>query len=261
MDPLLFQVVIPFILSAFIVITITIIAEKFGTKIGGILGTIPSTIVVIFIFISLSRGVDFASRSVAVVPAEMGINILFFFFFVLLIRRGIVPATAISLGIWSILSILLYVVNLENIILSIFVYSLSILITFFTLEQIVHIKSSGRVKVVYSPQKIAMRGILAGIVVATAIVLSNINAVLSGIFSVFPAIFLSTMLISAYEHGPKFVGGMAKAMIIGTLSVTSYAISIHFLYPILDILYGTIVAYCISIVFTGVLFIIRNRIK
>jgi uncharacterized membrane protein (GlpM family) len=261
MNPILFQVIIPFILSAAIVIIITIIAERFGTKIGGILGTIPSTIVIIFIFISLNRGVDFASRSVAVVPAEMGINILFLFFFVLFIGRGIVPATVVSIGLWSILSLFLYLMHFNNILLSILIYGLSILITFFTLERIMYVKSTGRVKVIYSMQKIAMRGILAGVVVALAVVLSNINAVLSGIFSVFPAIFLSTMLISAYEHGSKFVGGMAKAMIIGTLSVTSYAISIHFLYPTLDITWGTIISYSISLIFTGLLFIIRKRIK
>ena len=79
-----FQTIIPFIVSAFVVIIITIIAEKFGTKTGGILGSLPSTIIVAYVFIALNKGPDFASKSVAVVPAEIGINILFLFIFTIL---------------------------------------------------------------------------------------------------------------------------------------------------------------------------------
>ena len=72
MIPITYQIIIPFTLSAFIVVAISIIAEKFGTKLGGIIGTLPSTIVIAFIFISLNRGTMFASDSASVVPAEMG---------------------------------------------------------------------------------------------------------------------------------------------------------------------------------------------
>ena len=41
----LYHMIIPFLLSAFIVIIVTIIAERYGTKKGGIIGTLPSTIV------------------------------------------------------------------------------------------------------------------------------------------------------------------------------------------------------------------------
>ena len=68
--------------------------------------------------------------------------------------------------------------------------------------------------------------------IAIAVYLSNINSVLSGIFSVFPAILSSTMLISVKEHGPNFTSGLAKSMIIGISSVLTYATMIHFLYPL-----------------------------
>jgi hypothetical protein len=121
--------------------------------------------------------------------------------------------------------------------------------------------STGSVKVVYTKQKIIMRGILAGIIISISVLLSNVGAVLSGIFSVFPAIFLSTMLISAYEHGPEFVGGMAKAMIIGTLSTTTYALMISLLYPVYGLFWGSLFAYMVSIVVTIILIMFRRRMK
>ena len=239
MDPILFQIIIPFILSSVIVILITIIAERYGTKVGGILGTLPSTIVVIFIFISLIRDLNFASKSVSVVPAEMGINMLFLFFFSIFIKRNIIIATIVSLTLWALMSAVLFLLNLTDIFISIIIYGIILAITFLILEYKLNVESTGKVKVVYTTQKIILRGLLAGVVVAIAVLLSNVNAVLSGIFSVFPAIFLSTMLISAYEHGQKFVGGMAKALIIGTISTTSYAVAIHFLYPPYGIILGS----------------------
>jgi hypothetical protein len=129
------------------------------------------------------------------------------------------------------------------------------------LEKVLNVKSTGSVKVIYTKQKIAMRGILAGIIISISVLLSNVGAVLSGIFSVFPAIFLSTMLISAYEHGPRFVGGMAKAMIIGTLSTTSYAVMICLLYPVYGLLWGTFYAYVVSAIVTIILISFRRRMK
>ena len=261
MEPILFQIIIPFVLSALIVILITVIAEKYGTKVGGILGTLPSTIVIAFIFITFNKGLVFASRSAAVVPAEMGINIIFLVFFVIIIKRGIWIATVFSLFIWSIMSSVLYFVNLENLYISVIIFVSSTVVSFLFLEKILKIKSTGSVKVVYTKQKIIMRGILAGLIIAISVLLSNVGAVLSGICSVFPAIFLSTMLISAYEHGPKFVGGMAKAMIIGSLSVTSYAIVISVLYPIYGIIWGTVIAYGVAVMITFLLMGLRSWIE
>ena len=261
MASLLIQVIIPFILSALIVVIITVIAEKYGTKVGGFLGTLPSTIVVVFVFISLNTDVHFASKSVAVVPAEMGINVFFLFFFTILIKRGLLTATGGALGIWSIISAILYFYNLHDIYISIIIYGILLAIAFLVLEKVIKVKSKGSVKVNYTPIKIAFRGLLAATVVTISVLLSNVGAVLSGIFSVFPAIFLSTMLITVSEHGSEFSGGMAKAMIIGTMSTVSYAVAIHFLYPVYNVIWGTIFAYGISIFFVVILLRIRSKIK
>ena len=141
MEPILVQAIIPFVLSALIVIIITVVAEKFGTKLGGILGTLPSTIVVAFIFIYINRGIDFAAQSVAVVPAEMGINILFLFFFTLLINRGIQTATIISLLIWAMMSAVLFLIDLQDIFISILIYTLSLAVSFSILENVKKIQS------------------------------------------------------------------------------------------------------------------------
>lgn len=255
------QTIVPFFLSAFIVIAITIIAEKYGTKVGGIIGTLPSTIIIAFIFISLNKGITFASKAVAVVPAEMAINLFFLIIFSILAFKSLFIALTGSFTVWTILSAILYLLNISNIYLSLILYISSLIATFLILEKIIKIKSTGKVKVHYTTKKILFRGVLAGIVITTAVVLSNIGEVISGIFSIFPAIFTSTMIITYKEHGPDFSSSMAKSMIFGSPSVMSYCVSIHFLYPLYGIIIGTIISLIISIILTTTIMTLRRKIS
>jgi len=261
MNPFVLQTVLPFIISAVVVIIITIIAERYGTKVGGILGTLPSTIVVAFAFIYINKGPGFSSEAAAVIPAELGINLVFLFIFALLVFYSVYIAFAVSFFAWACLSSILIFFDFSNIYVSLLIYFLLLFFTFFILEHIKKIPSESKVSMKYTPLKIMFRGVLAGIVIAIAVFLSNIGTVISGIFSVFPAILSSTMLICYKEHGPSFAAGMAKSMIFGISSVVVYATSIHFLFPKIGLIYGSLVAYIISIFTTILIFIFKNRIK
>ena len=255
------QTILPFFLSALVVIIIMYIAEKYGTKIGGILGTLPTTIVVALIFISLNKGAEFASKSAAIIPAELGINIVFLFIFVILVHRSTLIAFAASMTVWVILSSILLYVELENIYISLGIYIISFALTFAILEGVKKIPSTANVVVRYTPKKIALRGILAGTIISIAVLLSNVGAAICGIFTVFPVILLSTMFISVYEHGPDFAIGIAKSMIIGITSILCYVVATHFLYPIYGVAAGSLIAYSISFAFTMVLFKFRSKIR
>ena len=261
MDSIFIQVLFPFIFSFLIVIIITIIAEKFGTKVGGIFGTLPSTIVVAYIFISLNKGLVFASKSVAIIPAELGVNIIFLLFFAIFVYRSTIVAFTISFASWTFLSLILYMSQITDIVISIEIYVVILVLSFLFLEYHKKIPSSEKVDIHYTTKKIIFRGILAGIIISISVILSNIGEVISGIFSVFPAILSSTMLIFVREHGPKFTAGMAKSMIIGISSVCTYAIAIHFLYPKYGLILGTLIAYLISLGVTLILFVFREKIR
>jgi formate/nitrite transporter FocA (FNT family) len=133
--------------------------------------------------------------------------------------------------------------------------------TFIVLEKKFKIKSQGKRVVHYTALKILLRGIFAGIFITVAVLLSNVGEVISGIFSVFPTIFFSTMIITVKEHGPGFSSSIAKSMIFGSPSVTSYAVSIHFLYPKYGIFLGSIFSFILSLIITSVILILRKKIS
>lgn len=261
MIDILLQFVLPFIIAAVVVVAITVVAERFGTKVGGILGTVPSTIVVAFVFISINRGEDFASGSASVVPAEMAINLVFLFLFTLLSKGSTWKALAISLSVWALLSLVLLISNLQIIWITLGIYYVTVTVLFLILEKKVKMRSAGSVKVKYTPGKIVFRGLFAGFIIGVSVILSNIGEVISGIFSVFPAIFLSTMLITIREHGSSFSGGMGKSMILGSQTVVIYAVAIHFLYPVAGILIGTIISYAISMLMVATLMLLRDKVS
>lgn len=261
MNFLLFQILLPFILSAIIVILITILAEKYGTKIGGIVGTMPSTIIIAFIFIAHNKGLEFAAQASSIVPAELAINILFLFIFALFAHRLGLLAMVIAFIAWAILSALLFLVQLDNIFISLLIFFITVLATFLFLEHKKQIPSSNKVSVQYTTKKIITRGVLAGAIIAISVLLSNINATLSGIFSVFPAILSSTMIIQYKEHGPVFATAMAKTMICGISSVAAYATAIYFLYPLYGVVIGSCIAFSIGFTLTMVLYVLRYKIR
>ncbi|MFH1101468.1 MAG: DUF3147 family protein [Methanobacteriota archaeon] len=261
MTLLLIQSVISFILSAVIVILVTIIAERYGTKTGGIIGTLPSTLPIALIFIGLNQGDHFAAQVATVVPAEMGINLVFLFIFALLASRSLILAIAGSFTIWTVLSLGLYFLNTNLLIVSLIIFIIALLTTFITMEYKKKIPSTSQVQVHYTPLKILLRGLLAGIVIAIAVSLSQIDAILSGMISVFPVIFFSTMLISVREHGPGFAASLAKTMILGSITVVTYAILCSILYPCIGLLWGTITAFIVSLGVAFILFLLRKKIR
>lgn len=118
----LMQVVIPFLISATVAIVITLVAERYGTKIGGIIGTLPTNLAVVLVFIGINRGAVFAADAAVVVPAEMGINILFLAVFSVAAYRSLPCALVTSLSVWVLLSAGLYVAAVESVCLSLAIY-------------------------------------------------------------------------------------------------------------------------------------------
>lgn len=260
MISLSFEFLIPFIAAAVAVIIITVVAERYGTKKGGILGTLPSTIMIAYIFISYNEGIQVATQSVAVVPAEMGVNVIFLLLFAIFAYHSMAMALAVSLSVWTALSLLLLLFNLENLLASFLIFLGGFLIAMLVLEWKKKTPSIGRVQTCYTPLRILLRGLFAGVVIGIAVLLSNVGAVLSGILSAFPVIFLSTMIIAMRAQGPEFAAGIAKSMIFGSPSVVIYTLAIFFFYPAYGILIGTVSAFILAFMVTMLLYAYGKRL-
>ena len=83
-DIFILKLILSFIVGSIWITLATIIAEKFGTKLGGVIAGLPSTVVIALFFIGWTQTPLIASQSTSMVPIVMGIGALFVMIYMIL---------------------------------------------------------------------------------------------------------------------------------------------------------------------------------
>ncbi len=76
-DPFFVRLLLSFVTGFFWITLLTVVAERFGTKIGGAIAGIPATMVVALLFIGITQSAEMASQATTLVPLVVGLNALF----------------------------------------------------------------------------------------------------------------------------------------------------------------------------------------
>jgi len=106
------SVLISALFAGLVATCVTLAIERWGGLVGGVLGTVPSTIVPAAAGMHLSGDEDQLMESMAIVPLGMLLNALFLAVWVVLppkmsIQRPLVATTVASLGVWACAGVLL----------------------------------------------------------------------------------------------------------------------------------------------------------
>ncbi|MEK6910043.1 MAG: DUF3147 family protein, partial [Candidatus Aenigmatarchaeota archaeon] len=135
-DIFLIRLILSFITGFIWITLLTILAERYGTKIGGAIAGIPATMVVALLFIGITQSADIASQATTIVPLVVGINALFVVLYIFLARMtNFVSALVLSIIGWSIIAYFLILVKLNDLIISLIGYLALVLISYFILEK------------------------------------------------------------------------------------------------------------------------------
>jgi hypothetical protein len=253
-------VVLSFVITALWVTVATVVAERWGTKVGAVVATLPSSAVVAFYFIAMEQGVDFAARAAIVIPAEMGINVVFLGLFVTLSRRGLPVSLGGALGGWTILSAVLYASDLDDLLLSWLVFVAMIAgVTAWLRTSHRFSQQPGR-HISYTPGELAFRGVFAGLMISVSVVGAAVaGPVVAGILAVFPAIFTSTMVILYLRQGREFTGAVGTIMVVSSTNVVVYTTAVHLTYPVWGLASGTMVALAVSYLWSAGMYLAVMR--
>jgi hypothetical protein len=254
------SVVLSFIITAVWVTIATVVTERMGTKVGAVVTTLPSSAVVAFWFIALEQGADFASQTAIVIPAEMGINVVFLGIFVAMSGRGLPVALTSALGGWTALSAILYLSDIGSLL-----YSWVVFLALIT-GTTVWLRSSHRFSqrpgqvLHYTAGELAFRGLFAGLMISASVVGAAVGgALVAGILSVFPAIFTSTMVILFLRQGREFSGAVGTIMVVSSTNVVVYTTVVHYAYPEMGIPWGTALALAISYAWSAGMYLAVKR--
>ncbi|MEC7113165.1 MAG: hypothetical protein VXW72_06460 [Candidatus Thermoplasmatota archaeon] len=235
---------------------VTIAIEMFGGRTGGVLATIPTTIVPAALgMYSISGETEFA-QSMSIVPLGMMVNAIFLLVWIYAPQRfdlSLVGTTILSLIVWTLIGSLGLLISSELqasgvAALTYAISGLGLLIllgVWTTWTSRPAPKGSRSVR----PSVLVLRGFAAATAIGIAVWFSSLSyPFVSGLVSTFPAIFLTSMIALWLAQGQDVPQGAAGPMMLGGASVGVYAVVAIVLFPMFGPVLGSIVTWLISII-------------
>jgi uncharacterized membrane protein (GlpM family) len=241
------QLGLAFVVGGLWVALTTVVAEKRGTRMGGFIGGLPSTALLSLFFIGLTQTPPAAVQATTVMPLVQGINGIFILVFVLLAGRGLAAAVPLALIGWFLAAFFLFKWNIASLTLSLPGWLLLAGVSFLVLEKVLTLPSRLRMDIRHTVIQITLRALFGGLVISSAVLAAKVAGPgLGGILATFPAMFLSTLVITQRSGGPQFSRAVAKSLLVsGQIHVVVYAMAVRIFYPPLGIVSGTFAAAAI----------------
>lgn len=222
----------------------TTVAEKISGKLGGLLVGLPSTAVISLLFIGLTQDTNAVTTAAVMVPFSSGLYCFFFITYLLVSKKGFWKGLLVSLLVWFLFAYLSSIIAPANIYVSSFIWVILEIITIFWVVKNIHIKKEEIQKdIVSSP--LWVKALLGGIVISMIVLIGKLaGARWGGIFATFPALTVTTFLITIRSGGVEFTRLVAKnVMISTTTTIAIYAILCYFLFSPFGIIVGSILSY------------------
>ncbi len=250
-----------FIVGGAWVTFITILAERFGTKLGGIIAGAPATTAIALFFIGWTQTPTFASQATTIIPIVMGINVLFVVIYIILSRFNFYLSILVSLFFWFILTLGLIFLKFDNFALSLVGYVVILALSYFIVEKRMRIKSETGKNIQYGAFQLLLRAAISGTLITFAVLIAEIGGPLfGGAFAVFPAVMLSLMIITYLAQGQLFSSATLKVMgLVGGINVVVYAVVVRYTYVHLGLIFGTLLAYFVSLICVYFLYLFASR--
>ncbi|MBI5159689.1 DUF3147 family protein [Candidatus Micrarchaeota archaeon] len=246
MDVFVSGLVLSFVLGGFAVSAQTLLAERFGSRLGGMLVALPSTSLVSFFFIGWAHSPEFAAQAASFAPASSVACIVFILLFVRLSEKlGAIVSLFCSLVAWLALSLGFIAFGFVDPVLAHALFFTCFFVALFLLRKVGEEKARFR----FSFKQLLFRAVFAGAVIAFAVFVSKSGGpLLGGAFAMFPAAFSSSILILARSSGLKFARAASKGMFAGLVPLVFFALAVSFAYPALGLYAGTVASYFVALV-------------
>lgn len=258
----LLQAIISFVVGGGFVSFLSLVAEKVPDKYAGIVLSLPSTVVVSFFFLSFFFTPSKIPVIVPSVIVSLGGMLVLIVSYLYLSKLKLPKTTSIvvsalgSVVIWIAFSVPVALFQFSNFPLSIIVY--------ITLGSAAHcLISMGNKcnnespRLIYSPSQKIFRACFAGVFITSSVIFSKLVGIFwGGILSVFPAAFVSTMLIYHWHYDSDFLFNIAKSIPLGSLILLTFVISSKYTFPSNGTYVGVLLSYCLSIMSLAVIYIL-----
>lgn len=255
------SVVVAGVSAGLVAIGATVAVERLGGRLGGLLGTLPTTIVPAAAGIWVAAPEPEVFRAaMAAVPAGMWVDVLFLWFWREVPPRLPRASLSLRLAMMVFLSLLVWALVATGVVVVMrqleqsgigavipgIVCAISSLA--FGLGSTWRPRAAPKGSRAVGPITLFARGVLAAVAIAGAVLLASVaGPLVSGVASVFPAIFLTSMVSLWWSQGEAVQGGAVGPMMLGATSVSVYALLAGWSLPWLGVGWGSAVAWVLAV--------------
>lgn len=248
------------IAAGLVAIVVTVLIERFGGVVGGALGTVPTTIVPAVAGMAAAQGEQELMDSLSVVPAGMLINAIFLSVWIYLPRataslgseRSLAVTTATALLAWAMFGMvtILCIGELSEYGTgprTVGMIGIALTAVFgIVLGWKPYESPKGSREV--SKSILLARGLMAATAIGASVWVAGLGyPLLAGLASVFPAIFLTSMVSLWISQGPSVPRGAAAPMLLGGGSVGVYSLVAMYSLEAHGIILGSIMSWVTAV--------------
>ena len=247
------QLIVSFIIGGCAIAFLLLVAERASTDKAGIIISLPSIIVISYFFMGWTLSPSKISSISGVVPAALGISLLFVCAYVYLSKvrlprkQSMMLCISISFLCWFALAIPFALIKFSRMKYSLIIYCVCFGISYYLLT-IRPGPISENETVIYTFRQKIGRAIFCGFMISVAVFCARVfGPFWGGIFSVFPSAYSAGLIILHSRYASSFLFKMSKNIPIGSLTVLFYAIVAKYMFPVFGILIGTLLSFVVSI--------------
>ncbi|KAL7753766.1 hypothetical protein RI367_000697 [Sorochytrium milnesiophthora] len=294
--PLGWSITISIVLAGVMVVLVSIAIEKLGGIKGGILGSVPTTIIPAAFGIWMQyqymgsagrrltqEGVINYQKSMMAVPLGMLLNVFYLLMWrylpsayrrrypALTTRRLLVVVTLTAIAVWAVLAIGTVFLQSNAIsphvddaelgaktditlfdrsMLTSYCVTFSAILVAVTLGITIGWRPPpaprGSTKV--PPRVLLFRGISAGLCIGVSVAISTISSYAGGVMATFPVIFTTSMVAVWLSSGEAVSSGAIGSLLLGTSSVSVFAVTSAFVVPALGFGAGVVISWVTGVV-------------
>lgn len=254
------QLTLSFIIGGIAIALLSYIAEKVPKRLAGVVLPLPSTVAISYLFIAIVLSPEVIRDIAPATIMATGVIVLFVLAYLYLARlpkkksHSMLLAGVGSLTLWFLGSIPLALYEFSHLGYALLGYGMCTIIGYVLLTKrvaVVDIPTSNT----YTKTALATRALIGGCVISLAVLLSKVvGPFWGGIFSGFPAVFTSTLLILHFYHTPAFLARTFHNIPLGLTVSLVFPLSAAYAFPAFGTLGGFILSYAASVVTAIVIF-------